>query len=177
MGGVHQADDGVVDMAVEIHRLDQLGLAADDAWEDRRLMIGLHRFARVRRHPEEDDALALAHRIGPYGRQGRGAVGTDVAHGIDRARARATDQHRLVHHLMALQAGDRHVARQGHEIPGIAHKALAEGDRRRFRFRRGGSGGRDGIGGDWLHPASLSRDVAHVVGVDDESQKELYITK
>ena len=66
VGGVHQADDGVVDMAVEIHRLDQLGLAADHAGEDRRLMVRLHRIAGVRRHPDEDDPLALAHRIGPH---------------------------------------------------------------------------------------------------------------
>ena len=63
---VHQADDGVVDMAVEIHRLDQLGLAAHHAGEDGRFVVRLHRIAGVRRHPDEDDPLAFAHRIGPH---------------------------------------------------------------------------------------------------------------
>ena len=66
VGGVHQADDGVVDVAVEIHRLDQLGLAADHAGEDRRLMVRFRRIAGVRRHPDEDKTLAFTHRIGSH---------------------------------------------------------------------------------------------------------------
>ncbi|MNQ95969.1 hypothetical protein D3C85_1115540 [compost metagenome] len=191
VGGVHQADDGVVDMAVEIHGLDQLHLALG-AGEERRLVVGLGRIARVRGHPDEDQALALAHRIGPDldavrlkglildqgrnggadavrteapavigaldrlalarlldqtpGRQGRGAMRTDVAHGIDLARTRPADQDRLVHHLIALQAGDRHVARQRDEIPGVAHEALAEGGRRRLGLG-GGRGGGSSVSG------------------------------
>ncbi len=188
---VHQADDRVVDMAVEVHGLDQLGLALG-AGEERRLMIRLGRIARVRGHPDEDQALALAHRIGPHtdaigleglildqgrnggadavgaeapavigaldrlalarlvdqtpGRQGRRAVGADVAHGVDLARARAADQNRFVHHLIALQAGDGHVTRQSHEVPGVAHEALAEGGRRSLGVG-GGRGGGSSVSG------------------------------
>ncbi|MNI16382.1 hypothetical protein D3C73_697140 [compost metagenome] len=187
VGRVHQADHGVVDVAVEIHPFDQARLA-HGAGEDRRILVRLGRVAGVGRHPHEDQALALAHRIGPHldavgleglvldqrrdggahpvgaeapavigafdrlalarfldqppGRQRRGAVGADVAHGVDLARARAADQHRLAHDLMALQTGDRHVARQGDEIPGVGDEALAEGGlrrggRRRLRVGRG----------------------------------------
>ncbi len=191
VGGIHQADDGVVDMAVEIHPLDQARLA-DGARKLRRLLIRLGRVAGVGRHPDEDHALALAHRIGadldalslkrlildqrrdgradavgpeapavigafdrlalaglldqPPGRQRRRAVGTDVAHPIDLAGARAADQDRLAHDLIAFQAGDRYVARQGDEIPGVGDEALAEGGRRGLGFRRGGRCGR-GVSG------------------------------
>ena len=53
-------------MGVEIHRIDQFRPTADDAGEDRRLVIGLGRDARIGSHPDEDDALALAHRIGSH---------------------------------------------------------------------------------------------------------------
>jgi hypothetical protein len=203
VGGVHQADDGVVDMAVEIHRLDQFGLAAHNAWEDRRFVIRRHRIAGVRRHPDEDDPLALAHRIGPdadavrleglildqggnsgadavgpkapavigafdglalaglfdqpTGRQGRGAVRTDVAHRIDLARAGAPDQHRLAHDLVAFQAGGRDVPAQGDEIPGVGDESLAEGGRRGL----GGAGGRlDRVGGhDRLFTSAAGRAI------------------
>ena len=58
-----QADDGVVDMDIEHHLVDQLGRPADDAREDRRGLVRLALAARVRRHPDEDQALALDHRI------------------------------------------------------------------------------------------------------------------
>jgi hypothetical protein len=73
------------------------------------------------------DRLALARLLDqPPGRQRRGAVRADVAHPIDLARAGSPDQDRLAHDLIALQAGDRHVARQGDEIPGVSDEALAE---------------------------------------------------
>jgi len=176
VGGVHQADDGVIDMGVEIHRLDHLRLAADDAGEEGRLMVGIGRRARVRGHPDEDHPLAFPHRIGPHadavgliglvldqrrdggagavgaeapavvaafdglalaglfdqtpGRQGRGAVGADVAQGVDLPGARPADQHRLAEQLVALQRGGGDVAREGDEIPGVQNEPLAEGGRR-----------------------------------------------
>jgi hypothetical protein len=39
VGRVHQADDGMVDMAVELHPFDQFRAGSDDAGEDGGLMV------------------------------------------------------------------------------------------------------------------------------------------
>jgi len=57
----------------------------------------------------------------------RGAVGADVAHRIDGARACAADQDGLAHDLVAFQAGRSDVAGQGDEVPGVGDESLAEG--------------------------------------------------
>ena len=169
---VHQPDHGMVDMGVEGHPVDQLGPAADHAGEDRRRLIRLRLAARVRAHPDKDQALAFVrgimahadarhiHRLvldqrgdgradpvgavapavigafdqlgavlaldQPSGRQRRGAVGTDVAHGVDLAGAGAAQQDRLAEDLIALQPARPQVAGQGGEIPDVAQEALAE---------------------------------------------------
>ena len=192
VGGVHQTDDGVVDMGVEIHPFDHLRPATHDAREQGRLVVGFGCRARVGGHPDEDHPLAFAHGIGPHadaigliglvldqrrnggadavgaeapavvaafdglalaglldqpaGREGRRAVGTDVAHGVDLARPtlrtpRPADQHGLAEQFVPLERGRRDVARQGHEIPGVEHEPLAERGRRGLglgRFRRDG---------------------------------------
>ena len=75
------------------------------------------------------------------GRQGRGPVGADVAHGVDLARPGAADQHRLAQQLVALEIRGFHISRQGREVPGVGDEALAEGGGRGLGFRlRGRSG-------------------------------------
>ena len=63
--GVHQADDGVVDVGVEILPIDEFGPSADDAGKGRRRMVR-RRPARIGRHPDEHQTLALDGRITPH---------------------------------------------------------------------------------------------------------------
>ena len=59
-GIVPQADDGVVDVAVEVHGLDNDRRAAHDALQHRRFMVGRFGTARVGGDVNPDDALLFA---------------------------------------------------------------------------------------------------------------------
>ena len=60
---IHQAHDGMVDMAVEIHGLNDHRRATDDARQDGRLMIGRSRAAGIGGDINPDDALLFADRV------------------------------------------------------------------------------------------------------------------
>ena len=69
VGRVHQPDDGVVDVRAELHAVHQLGRAADRALENGR--VAVRSAARVPRHPDEDEALALRDGVGADAEPGR----------------------------------------------------------------------------------------------------------
>ena len=66
VGRVHQADDGMVDMGVEIHRLDHLRIAPDDAGKQGRLVVRIGRVTWIGGHPDKDHPLAFTDGIGPH---------------------------------------------------------------------------------------------------------------
>jgi hypothetical protein len=60
VGGVHETHDGVVDVGVEVHAVDQLRPAADHALEHRRRLGGL-----AGADPDEHQTLAFGRVIAP----------------------------------------------------------------------------------------------------------------
>ena len=63
---VHQPHNGVVDVGVEHHPVDELGLAANDPWDVRRRLVGLAIAPGIAGHPDEDQPLRLGHGIGAH---------------------------------------------------------------------------------------------------------------
>ena len=66
MGGIHQPHHRMIDVGVEHHPVDQLGLAANNAGDGRRRQVRRALAARIAGHPDEDQALALGDGIGAH---------------------------------------------------------------------------------------------------------------
>jgi hypothetical protein len=113
VGRIHQPDDRMVYMRIEIHGLDNDRPASNHARQHRRLAIRIGRPARIGRHVDPNDALLLAHRIAAHAELGDvhclvAGQGRDVGTGARRVELPAVI--RTLHHAGPVLA--QHFARR-----------------------------------------------------------------